>query len=126
MTLLSVFAGIALLLAAIGIYGMLSYSVQQRSQEIGIRMALGGRAADILRMIVGEGMKLAGVGIVIGVAGALGLSRLVTALLFGVKPYDPWTFVSVVAVLALVALAACWIPAQRATRVDPLLALRHE
>jgi putative ABC transport system permease protein len=126
MTLLSVFAGIALLLAAIGIYGMLSYSVEQRSQEIGIRMALGAQGRDVLRMVVGQGMKLAGLGIAIGLAAAFGLSRLLTALLFGVKPNDPLTFVSIGLLLALVALLACWLPARRATRIDPLVALRYE
>jgi putative ABC transport system permease protein len=126
MTLLTVFAGVALLLAAIGVYGMLSYSVQQRSQEIGIRMALGAHRSDVLGMVVKQGMTLAGLGIVIGVAGALALSRLLTALLFGVKPYDPMTFVAVALVLAATSMVACWIPAWRATRVDPMLALRYE
>jgi predicted permease len=126
MTLLTIFAGIALLLAAIGIYGMLSYSVQQRSQEIGIRMALGAQSSDVLRMVVGQGMKLAGLGIVIGLAGAAGLSRLLTDLLFGVKPNDPATFASIGVALGLIALVACWVPARRATRVDPLDALRYE
>jgi ABC-type antimicrobial peptide transport system permease subunit len=126
MTLLSVFAGIALLLAAIGIYGMLSYAVQQRCQEIGIRMALGAQAKDVLGMVVKQGMTLAGLGIVIGLAGALALSRLLTALLFGVKPNDPLTFAVIGGLLALIALLACWFPARRATRVDPLVALRYE
>jgi putative ABC transport system permease protein len=126
MTLLSLFAGLALLLAAIGIYGMLSYSVQQRSQEIGIRMALGAHGKDVLRMVVKVGMMLAGLGIVIGIAGALALSHLLTALLFGVKPNDPSTFAAIGGALALVALLACWIPARRATRVDPLFVLRYE
>lgn len=126
MTLLTVFAGIALLLAAIGVYGMLSYSVQQRAQEIGIRMALGAQGGDVLRMVVKQGMTLAGLGIAIGLAGAFGLSRVLTALLFGVKPYDPVTFASVAIVLALTAVLACWIPARRATRVNPLVALRHQ
>ncbi|HEU0005864.1 MAG TPA: FtsX-like permease family protein [Terriglobia bacterium] len=120
------FAGIALLLAAIGIYGMLSYAVQQRSQEIGIRMALGAQAKDVLAMVVKQGMTLAGLGIVIGLAGALALSRLLTALLFGVKPNDPLTFALIGGLLALIALLACWFPARRATRVDPIVALRYE
>ena len=126
MTLLSVFAGIALLLAAIGVYGMLSYSVQQRSQEIGIRMALGAQRSDVLKMVVGQGMAMAAMGIGIGLGGAYGLSRLLTSLLFGVKPNDPLTFAAVALTLAAISLVACWIPARRATRVDPLLALRHE
>ena len=126
MKLLSIFAGIALLLAAIGVYGMLSYSVRQRSQEIGIRMALGAQGGDVLRMVVRQGMLMVGAGIVLGLAGAFGLSRLITAMLYGVKPYDPLTFGIVASVLALTALVACWIPARRATRVDPLEALRYE
>jgi len=126
MTLLTVFAGIALLLAAIGIYGMLSHSVEQRSQEIGIRMALGARGGDVRGMVVRQGMALAGLGIAIGLAGALGLSHLLTALLFGVKPNDPLTFVTICGVLALIALLASWVPARRATRLDPLVALRYE
>jgi predicted permease len=126
MKLLSLFAGLALLLAALGIYGMLAYSVRQRQQEIGIRMALGARGGDVLRMVVFHGMELASAGIVVGVLGAMGLSRLLTSQLYGVKPNDPWTLAAVSAALAIIALVACWIPAHRATRVDPIIALRYE
>ena len=126
MTLLSVFAGVALVLAALGIYGTLSYSVEQRSQEIGIRMALGAEGADLRRMVIRQGMSLAGLGILIGLAGALALSRLITTLLFGVYPNDPVSFAAIAALLAAVAFLATWLPARRATQVDPLAALRHE
>jgi putative ABC transport system permease protein len=126
MTLLSVFAGVALVLAALGIYGTLSYSVEQRSQEIGIRMALGAEGADLRKMVIRQGMSLAGLGILIGLAGALALSRLITTLLFGVYPNDPVSFAAIAALLALVAFLATWLPARRATQVDPLAALRHE
>ena len=126
MTLLSVFAGVALILAALGIYGTLSYSVEQRSQEIGIRMALGAEGADLRRMVIRQGMSLAGLGILIGLAGALALSRLITTLLFGVYPNDPVSFAAIALLLAAVAFLATWLPARRATKVDPLAALRHE
>ena len=100
MTLLSVFAGVALILAALGIYGTLSYSVEQRSQEIGIRMALGADGADLRRMVIRQGMSLAGLGILIGLAGALALSRLITTLLFGVYPNDPVSFTTIAVLLA--------------------------
>jgi predicted permease len=126
MMLLTVFAGVALLLAIIGVYGMMSYSVQQRSQEMGIRMALGAQAGDVSRMVVRQGMQMAGLGMVIGLAGAFGVARLLTALLFGVEAYDPVTFVSVAVVLSLAALLACWLPARRAAHVDPVQTLRYE
>jgi len=125
-TLLGVFAGVALILAALGIYGTLSYSVEQRSQEIGIRMALGADAADLRKMVIRQGMSLAGLGILIGLAGALALSRLVTTLLFGVYPNDPISFAAIAPLLAAIAFLATWLPARRATRIDPLKALRHE
>ena len=126
MLLLSTFAGLALLLAAIGIYGVISYAVTQRTQEIGIRMALGAQRAAVLKMVVGQAMTLAGVGIVIGGAGAFALTRLIQKLLFGVQPSDPITFGGAALLLATVAAAASLVPGLRATRVDPVIALRSE
>ncbi len=125
-TLLGVFAGVALVLAALGIYGALSYSVEQRSQEIGIRMALGADGGDLRRMVMRQGMALAGLGILIGLAGAIALSRLIATLLFGVHANDPASFAAIALLLAAVAFLATWLPARRATRVDPLAALRRE
>ena len=126
MTLLTTFAAIALLLAMVGIYGVMAYSVQQRTQEVGIRMALGASPHDVRRMVVLQGMLLAAIGLVVGVVGGLGLTRLMRSLLFEVKPWDPVVFVSTAVLLALVALFACYVPAVRASRVDPLVALRYE
>jgi predicted permease len=126
MLLLGAFAGLALLLAAIGIYSVLSYSVRQRVPEIGIRLALGARVTDVLRMVVIEGMRPTLLGVAIGIAAALGLGRVVANLTFQVKPTDPTTFIAVAAVLALIALIACIVPAYRASKVDPVIALRNE
>ena len=124
--LLSVFAGLALVLAAVGIYGVMSYAVTQRTQEIGIRMALGAKHADIVKMVVRQGMVLAVIGVVVGLGLALGLAQLIERLLFQVSASDPPTFSVVPLILAAVALLACYIPARRATRVDPMIALRYE
>jgi putative ABC transport system permease protein len=126
MLLLTIFAGAALLLAAVGIYGVIAYSVTQRTQEIGIRMALGAQRGDVLRMIVGQAMALTTAGILIGGVSAFVLTRLMTGLLFNVKPGDPLTFVAVAVVLGLVAAFASYVPGRRATRVDPVIALRAE
>jgi predicted permease len=126
MALLAVFAGIALVLASIGIYGVLSYLVGQRTQEIGVRMALGAARWDVMRMILTDGARLAAAGIAIGVVAALGLTHLMTSLLFGVKPTDVLTFVLVSCTLAVIALLACYLPARRAMQIDPMTALRNE
>jgi predicted permease len=122
----SFFGGLSLLLACIGLYGLLSYEVAQRTREIGVRMALGARPSDVLRFVVRQGVALSAVGAIVGILGALGLTRYLASLLYGVRPFDPLTFLSVAVLLGLVALAACYIPARRASHVDPLVALRYE
>jgi putative ABC transport system permease protein len=120
------FATLALVLAVLGLYGVLAYSVAQRTRELGVRMALGAQRRDLLRMVVNNGLKLAVIGIALGIAGGLVVSRLIASLLFGVAPTDLATFVTVGAVLFMAALAASYIPALRATNIDPMVALRYE
>jgi len=124
--LLGIFAGLALALAAVGTYGVLSYLVTERQREIGIRMALGADRSNVLSMVLKQGLATTVIGLLIGVGGALALTRLASSLLFEVKPTDPLTFGAVAGVITLVALVACVVPARRATRVDPMVALREE
>ena len=126
MILLSGFAALAILLACVGIYSVVSYLVGQRTQEIGIRMALGARRRDILVLVLGEGTKMASIGAVLGIAASLILTRLMAKQLFGVSAHDPITYASVAFVLMLVAIAACFVPARRAVRTDPMTSLRCE
>ncbi|HET9400167.1 MAG TPA: ABC transporter permease, partial [Candidatus Acidoferrales bacterium] len=126
MFLLGVFASVALILASIGIYGVVSYLVGQRMHELGIRVALGAQRGDVLRLVLGQGLKMALIGVAIGVAAALGLTRLMSQMLFGVSAADPLTYLGVAILLTIIALAACYVPARRAMRVDPIIALRYE
>jgi putative ABC transport system permease protein len=124
--ILATFGIVAILIAAVGLYGVVSHSVTERTREIGLRMALGAEQSTILRLFVGQGLMTAATGIVVGVAGALGLSSWLRQILFGVEPTDPATLAVVATILLIVALIACYVPARRATRVDPLVALRAE
>jgi predicted permease len=126
MTLLAAFAALALVLASVGIYGVLSYSVSRRVREIGIRMALGAGRREVMKLVVGEGMATALIGIAAGLAAAVALTRLLASMLYGVRPTDPMTFLASALLLAAVSLLASYIPARRATKVDPMAALRHE
>ena len=124
--LLGLFAGLATLLAAIGIFGVMNYAVTLRTREIGLRMALGAQPREVLRLILKQGLLLTAVGIAVGLAGALALTRVMSGLLFGVGSTDPVTFAAIALLLAFVSLIACYLPARRATRVNPLIALRYD
>jgi putative ABC transport system permease protein len=124
--MLAIFGGLALILAIIGVYGVLSYSVNQQTREIGIRMAMGAQTGRVLRLVVGQGMRLAAAGLILGLIVAFAAMRVMSSLLFGVSAHDPIVFIGVTLVLALAAVLACYIPARRATKVDPIIALRYE
>ncbi len=124
MILLTLFSGIALLLAAVGIYGVMAYSISQRTREIGIRMALGARLGDVLRLVTSSGAKIVGWGLLLGVGGSVAFAQMLRGLLFNTSPIDPLTLLSVCALLGGVAGVACWVPARRAAKVDPVVALR--
>ena len=124
--LLTLFAALATLLAGVGLYGVIAQSVTQRTQEIGVRMALGAQRSSVLTMVIGQGLRMTAVGLAVGCVAALGLARLISTLLYGISPADPLTYAGVAAVLAIAAVAASAVPAYRAMRTDPLEALRHE
>jgi putative ABC transport system permease protein len=124
--LIGLFAVVALILTMVGLYGVMSCAVSENTQQIGIRMALGAQRRDVLRVVLGQGMRLTALGVVIGLGAALGLTRLMSSLLFGIGSTDPWTFTSVAVLLLCVAASACYLPARRAMNVDPMIALRQE
>jgi ABC-type antimicrobial peptide transport system permease subunit len=126
MLMLGIFAAVALIVAGVGVYGVVSYAVSQRVHEFGIRVALGAGPADLVRLVLGQGMRLAALGVIVGIVGAIGVTRWLKTLLYEIKPTDPLTMVAVAALMTAVALLACYIPARRAMRVDPMVALRHE
>ena len=126
MLLLTLFAAVALALSAIGIYGVMAWSVAQRTGELGVRMAISARRGDVVRMVLGQGGRIAGIGLAAGLIGVLALGGFLGSQLFGVSRLDPLTFVTVITVLGAVALLACWLPARRAAKVDPMTALRHQ
>ena len=126
MVLMGMLGSLALILAAVGIYGVMAHSSMQRTHEIGIRMALGARGSDVLRMVLAHGMRLTSIGLALGLAGSLVVTRLLGAAMFWIRPSDPAAFFGTIALLAAVAALACYIPARRAARMDPLVALRHE
>jgi putative ABC transport system permease protein len=126
LTLLSLFAGIALVLAVVGIYGVMSYSVTQRTHEIGIRMAIGARPSDVFRMVLGHGMKLTLIGVAVGLGLAFAVTRLMQTMLFGVAPTDTATFVTIAGIVIVIASLACYLPGRRATKVEPVISLRYE
>jgi putative ABC transport system permease protein len=126
MTLLAIFAGLAVVLGAMGLYGVISYSVVQLTRELGVRSALGAGRGDLFKLVVGQGVRLAAIGLLMGVAASLGLTRFLRSILYGVRPSDPFVVATVTVVLVAVALFACYVPAHRAARVDPVIALREE
>jgi len=126
MLLLGMFAVLAMTLAVVGIYGLMSYSVSQRSHEIGLRMALGSETSRVIRMVIREGLALSGLGVAMGIGYAIAMTRVMSGLLFGIAPTDPLTYAALSLLLITVTVVACYIPARRASRVDPLVALRHE
>jgi ABC-type antimicrobial peptide transport system permease subunit len=126
MLLLGALAALALLLAGVGVYGVISYDGARRTREVGIRIALGAQRADVIRLFIKQGMALVTLGVALGLAGAFALTRLMTSLLFGVSPNDPGVFAGAALLLSSIALLACYLPAKRATKADPLIAIRHE